>query len=100
MTLVSVDGEVLTPDVLGDEYLDELAAVVRAQHRRSKEALGEAIDAYFAIGEALLAARNALRSTSPGSASESSRAARAPTTGCCSGSLRPAGSRLRWPPGR
>lgn len=62
MTLVSVDGEVLTPEVLGDDYLDELAAVVRAQHRRSKEALGEALDAYFAIGAALLEARKALPS--------------------------------------
>ena len=62
MTLVSTDGEVLTPEVLGDDYLEELAGVVRAQHRRSKEAIGEAVDAYFAIGEALLAARNALPS--------------------------------------
>lgn len=62
MSLVSVDGEVLTPEVLGDDYLEELAAVVRAQHRRSKEAMGEALDAYFAIGAALLEARKALPS--------------------------------------
>lgn len=63
MTLVNTEtGEVLTPEVLGDDYLEELASVVRAQHRRSKEALGDAVDAYFAIGAALLEARKALPS--------------------------------------
>lgn len=62
MSVVTADGEVLDAEVLGDDYLEELAGVVRAQHRRSKEALGEAVDAYFAIGDALLAARRSLSS--------------------------------------
>lgn len=63
MSLVHVEtGEVLDPEVLGEDYLDELAAVVRAQHRRTREALGEAVDAYFAIGHALAEARRTLAS--------------------------------------
>jgi N6-adenosine-specific RNA methylase IME4 len=49
-------GEVLTgAEVLPD--LDDLASTVRREYRRSREALGEAIDAYFAVGHALLEAR-------------------------------------------
>lgn len=63
MTLVDTStGEVLTPEVLGDEYLDDLASVVRREYRRSREALGESLDAYFAVGHALLEARKALPS--------------------------------------
>jgi N6-adenosine-specific RNA methylase IME4 len=64
VTLVNAEtGEVLTPEVVGeDDYLENLAGVIRAQHRRSREALGEAVDAYFAIGEALLQARKSLPS--------------------------------------
>ena len=58
MSLASVEtGEVLTED----EYLDALASRVRSEYRRSREAMGEAVDAYFAIGQCLLEARQALR---------------------------------------
>lgn len=57
MTLVDADtGEVVTED----EYLEALASRVRAEYRRSKEAIGEAVDAYFAIGQCLMEARAAL----------------------------------------
>ncbi len=54
-------GEVLTgAEVLPD--LDDLASAVRREYRRSREALGEAVDAYFAVGHALLEARRQLPS--------------------------------------
>lgn len=54
-------GEVLTgAEVLPD--LDDLASTVRREYRRSREALGEAVDAYFAVGHALLEARRQLPS--------------------------------------
>lgn len=59
MSLVDTDtGEVVELDP--DEYLDALASRVRAEYRRSREAMGEAVDAYFAIGQCLLEARTAL----------------------------------------
>jgi N6-adenosine-specific RNA methylase IME4 len=63
VSLVSVEtGEVQAAELLGDEYLTDLAAIVRAQYRRSRDALYESLDAYFAIGHALEAARKALPS--------------------------------------
>lgn len=57
MTLVvPTTGEVVSED----DYLDALASRVRAEHRRSKEAIGEAVDAYFAIGKCLMEAREVL----------------------------------------
>lgn len=59
MALVKPEtGEVATEE----EYLDALSARVRAEYRRSKDAIGEAVDAYFAIGQCLTEARQALRS--------------------------------------
>jgi N6-adenosine-specific RNA methylase IME4 len=61
VTLVDAGtGEVVEAEILPD--LDELADTVRAEYRRSREALGDAVDAYFAVGRALLAAREALPS--------------------------------------
>lgn len=58
MTLVNADtGEVVSED----EYLEALASRVRSEYRRSREAMGEAVDAYFAIGQCLLEAREQLR---------------------------------------
>lgn len=58
MTLVNADtGEVISED----EYLESLGSRIRVEHRRSKEAIGEAVDAYFVIGQCLLEARQQLR---------------------------------------
>src|SRR5690242_19843660 len=66
MSVAVVDfetGEVVTDvEVLGDDYLEELASTVRREFRRGREAIGEAVDAQFAIGHALLAARRVLAS--------------------------------------
>lgn len=63
MTLVHVDTDIVDAELVDeDDYLDSLAATVRREYRRSREAMGEALDAYFAIGNALLAARQALPS--------------------------------------
>lgn len=48
--------------VVVDERLDELASEVRSEYRRSRDALIESIDAYFAIGHALSEARTMLPS--------------------------------------
>jgi N6-adenosine-specific RNA methylase IME4 len=40
-----------------DPHLDHLADVVRAEYQRSRDALGDAVEAYFACGRALLEAR-------------------------------------------
>lgn len=45
-----------------EDYLEALATRVRAEYRRSKEAMGEAVDAYFAIGQCLAEASAALPS--------------------------------------
>jgi N6-adenosine-specific RNA methylase IME4 len=59
MSLVGVTtGEVV---VLGSaEHLESLASRIRSEHRRSREAMGEAVDAYFAVGQCLIEARQAL----------------------------------------
>lgn len=59
MSLAPVEtGEVLTED----EYLEVLASRIRSEYRRSREAMGEAVDAYFAIGQCLVEARDAIAS--------------------------------------
>jgi phage N-6-adenine-methyltransferase len=45
-----------------EDRLDELASTIRSEYRRSREALGESIDAYIAVGHALLEARRQLPS--------------------------------------
>lgn len=45
-----------------DEYLEALASRIRSEVRRSKEAIGEIVESYFTIGQALLEAREALLS--------------------------------------
>jgi N6-adenosine-specific RNA methylase IME4 len=44
------------------DYLDALSSRVRSEYRRSREAMGKAVDAYFAIGQCLTEAREALPS--------------------------------------
>jgi len=51
----------LTVEVL-DPHLDRLAHEVRTQYERSRSAMADSIDAYFAVGRALLEARQALPS--------------------------------------
>lgn len=46
--------------VVEPDDLDAIASRVRAEYRRSREALGESIDAYFAVGHELQAARKML----------------------------------------
>lgn len=53
---------VLTPEVVGGTHLDHLADVVRSEYQRSRDAMSESVEAYFACGRALLAAREALPS--------------------------------------
>jgi N6-adenosine-specific RNA methylase IME4 len=60
VTLVPFDGDVVDAELVPD--LDELADTVRREYRRSREALGDAVDAYFAVGHALLDARRSLPS--------------------------------------
>ena len=48
--------------VSDDDYLNQLADRVRLEYRRSREAVSEAVDAYFAIGQSLLEARQVLPS--------------------------------------
>lgn len=52
----------LTPEVVGGTHLDALAETVRREYQRSRDAMADSIDAYFAVGHALLAAREALPS--------------------------------------
>lgn len=52
----------LTPEVVGGTHLDHLADVVRSEYQRSRDAMSESVEAYFACGRALLAAREALPS--------------------------------------
>lgn len=54
----------MTADIVlsEDEYLEALASRIRAEVRRSKDAVHEAVDAYFTIGQALVEARSALLS--------------------------------------
>ncbi len=55
------DSTTLTVEVL-DPHLDRLAHEVRTQYERSRTAMADSIDAYFAVGRALLKARQALPS--------------------------------------
>lgn len=64
MSLVLADGDTgEIVELTEDEHLEALASRVRAEYRRSREAMGEAVDAYFAIGTCLMEAREALPST-------------------------------------
>lgn len=60
MSLVAVP----TTEVVSEgDYLDDLSSRVRAEYRRSREAMGEAVDAYFAIGQCLIEAHAVLPDT-------------------------------------
>lgn len=58
---MSSHGTAITVEVL-DQRLDLLADEVRREYQRSRSALSDAVEAYFACGRALLAAREALPS--------------------------------------
>ncbi len=58
---MSVPAVIDTTEVVDtSDYLDALSSRVRSEYRRSREAMGEAVDAYFAIGQCLMEARQAL----------------------------------------